>query len=159
MSWIDAHAYVEWLSRKTGKPYRLLSEAEWEYVARAGTTTAFHTGATISKAQARYGEGGLFSSGGTVPVGTFAPNAFGVYDVHGNVWEWVEDCWHYSYAGAPADGRAWESGSCNGRMLRGGSWGDGIPGDLRSANRSWDSPGFGTSSSGSACLGRSPRDS
>ena len=117
VSWEDARAYAAWLSRQTGQAYRLLSEAEWEYVARAGTTTAFHFGGTISASQANY-DGNYTYGGGrkgqyrerTVAVGRFAPNAFGLYDVHGNVWEWVADCWNESYAGAPRDGQAWTRG-------------------------------------------------
>ena len=117
VSWEDARAYVRWLSRETGKSYRLPSEAEWEYAARAGTATPFHTGATISTDQANYADRR------TTLVGAFAPNAFGLYDVHGNVWEWVEDCWHDSYRGAPSDGTAWTAGGdCSRRVLRGGSW-------------------------------------
>ena len=127
VSWKDAQAYVKWLSKKTGKAYRLLSEAEWEYVARAGTTTPFSTGVTISTEQANY------HSSRTVPVGSFKPNAFGLHDLHGNVWEWVADCWNGSYAGAPTDGRAWESGECRLRVVRGGSWNE--PNALRSADR------------------------
>ena len=88
VSWHDAKEYVKWLSRKTGEAYRLLSESEWEYVARAGTTTAYHFGSSISPGQANY----LSNIGKTVAVGSYQPNAFGLHDVHGNVWEWVEDC-------------------------------------------------------------------
>ena len=131
VNWEDAQAYVSWLSGATGAAYRLPSESEWEYAARAGTTTPFHTGATISTDQANY-----HGNGETTPVGTFAPNAFGLYDVLGNVSEWVEDCWHDSYRGAPNDGPAWAvGGDCGRRVLRGGSWGD-MPMDLRSAERS-----------------------
>ena len=141
VNWENARAYAAWLSRETGAGYRLLSEAEWEYVARAGTTTAFHFGGTISASQANY-DGDYTYGGGrkgqyrerTVAVGRFAPNAFGLYDVHGNVWEWVADCWNESYAGAPRDGQAWTRGDCSRRVLRGGSWLS-IPRDLRSANR------------------------
>ena len=141
VSWDDAQAYVRWLSRQTGQSYRLLSEAEWEYVARAGTTTPFHFGRTISPAQANY-DGNYTYGGGrqgqyrerTVPVGSFRPNAFGLYDVHGNVWEWVQDCWNGSYAGAPSDGRVWETGDCRRRVLRGGS-SDNNARNLRSAYR------------------------
>ena len=141
VSWEDARAYVGWLSQETDQSYRLLSEAEWEYVARAGTTTPFHFGQTIHPSQANYDEsdGAYYDESDgerTVPVGSFQPNAFGLYDVHGNVWEWVQDCWNESYAGAPSDGRAWEAGDCSGRVLRGGSWYY-IPRSLRSANRSW----------------------
>ncbi len=128
VSWEDAKSYARWLSRKTGKAYRLLSEAEWEYAARAGTTGPYHTGGTIATDQANY------DIGQTVPVGSFGGSDFGLHDMHGNVWEWVEDCWNGSYAGAPSDGSAWESGNCGRRILRGGSWG-GDPGYLRSANR------------------------
>ena len=128
VSWKDAQSYAEWLSRKTGEGYRLLSESEWEYAARAGTTGPFHTGGTISTDQANYG------GSKTVPVGRYGSNDFGLHDMHGNVWEWVEDCWNGSYAGAPADGSAWKSGACVRRVLRGGSWFGG-PGNLRSAYR------------------------
>ncbi len=142
VSWEDAKGYVEWLSGRTGKGYRLLSEAEWEYVARAGTAGPFHMGSTIGTDQANYDGNytyGLGSKGRyrkrTIPVGSFLANGFGLHDVHGNVYEWVEDCWHGSYEGAPTDGSAWVSGGdCSQRVLRGGSWGD-IPRFLRSANR------------------------
>ena len=144
VSWRDAKAYVGWLSRKTGERYRLLSEAEWEYAARAGTTGPFHFGLTISTDQANYNGNHTYGSGRkgvyrkkTVPVGSFPANGFGLHNVHGNVWEWVEDCRHGSYAGAPADASAWASGGdCDKRVLRGGSW-DYRPGVLRSANRFW----------------------
>jgi len=131
VSWEDAQSYVRWLSSKTGEHYRLLSESEWEYAARAGTTTPFHTGRTISTKQANYGS----SPGQPTSVGTYPPNAFGLYDMHGNVWEWVQDCWNGSYRGAPNDGSAWESGDCVRRVLRGGSWCNFEPRSLRSANR------------------------
>ena len=146
VSWKNAKGYVEWLRRKTGKRYRLLSEAEWEYVARAGTTTPFHTGRTISTEQANYDGNHTYGSGRegayrerTTPVGSFEPNGFGVYDVHGNVWELVEDCWNISYRRAPTDGSAWLREDCDRRVLRGGSW-DKRPEELRSANRIWDRP-------------------
>jgi formylglycine-generating enzyme required for sulfatase activity len=141
VSWNDAQAYAAWLSRKTGKTYRLLSEAEREYVTRAGTTTPFWWGATITTSQANYNGTDAFAGGAkgeyrhqTLPVDSFAPNPFGLFQVHGNVWEWVEDCWHAGYAGAPADGSAWTSPECNLRVVRGGSWFY-APGGLRSANR------------------------
>lgn len=135
VSWKDAQAYVRWLSRKAGKQYRLLSEAEWEYAARAGTTTPFHFGRTISTSQANYaGSANGVYRRKTVPVGSFPANAFGLHDVHGNVWEWVADCWNKSYRGAPTDGSAWTSGNCAIRVLRGGSWSS-FPRNLRSANR------------------------
>ena len=144
VSWEDAKAYVAWLSRKTGEDYRLLSEAEWEYAARAGTTGPFHFGSTISTDRANYHGGFNFTYGSgregvyrkkTIPVGSFPANGFGLHDVHGNVYEWVEDCWHDSYAGAPRDGRAWVTGGdCVRRVLRGGDWDD-LPWSLRSAHR------------------------
>ena len=131
VSWDDAKEYVGWLSRKTGEGYRLLSESEWEYVARAGTRTAYHFGSSISPGDANY-DGNV---GKTTPVGSYPANDFGLHDVHGNVWEWVEDCWHGSYGGAPSDGSAWVTGGeCGRRVLRGGSWGD-EPRYLRSAPR------------------------
>ena len=149
VSWRDAKQYVRWLSRKTGKRYRLLSEAEWEYAARAGTTGPFHFGSTISTDRANYDGTGTYGSGRkgiyrrkTVPVGRFPANAFGLHDMHGNVWEWVEDCSHKSYRGAPADGRPWTAGgNCSRRVLRGGSWGD-VPRNLRAALRFRNSAGF-----------------
>ncbi len=142
VSWEDTQEYVGWLSRETGKDYRLLTEAEWEYAARAGTTTPFHTGRTISTDQANYDGRGIYGSGSrgelrrqTVEVGSFAGNAFGLQDVHGNVREWVEDCWHANYEGAPVDGSAWtEGGNCSRRVFRGGSWSY-EPGSLRAAFR------------------------
>ena len=143
VNWHDAGEYVDWLSDKTGKRYRLLSEAEWEYAARAGTRGPFHFGRTISTDQANYR--GFYTYGGgspgvyrarTVSVGRFPGNAFGLHDVHGNVWEWVEDCWHGNYQGAPSDGSAWTSGGdCEVRVIRGGSQGS-RPKDIRSAIRS-----------------------
>ncbi len=135
VSWQDAKAYVEWLSRKPGPCYRLLTEAEWEYCCRAGTTTAYSFGNGITTQQAHY------NSLRTASVGSYPPNAFGLHDMHGNVWEWTEDCWHYDYNGAPSDGSAWTSGECGQRVLRGGSW-LGHPWSLRSAGRSgYDSGG------------------
>ena len=145
VSWNDARAYVRWLSGETGESYRLLSESEWEYAARAGTATRYWWGDS-SSSQCRYANGADASSGldwgvdcddgyyRTSPVGSFAANAFGLHDVHGNVWEWVQDCWNDSYAGAPGDGSAWESGECSLRVLRGGSWYDN-PRVLRAALR------------------------
>jgi formylglycine-generating enzyme required for sulfatase activity len=142
VSWDDiTKEYLPWLSGKTGKTYRLLTEAEWEYAARAGTITPFSTGRTITTAQANfhsdytYGGGakGIYR-GKTVEVGSFQPNAFGLYDLHGNVWEWVQDCWNDSYRGAPTDGSVWRTGDCSRRVLRGGSWGL-FPWYLRSALR------------------------
>ena len=120
VSWDDAKAYVAWLSNKTGKTYRLLSEAEREYVTRAGTTTPFWWGSSISTSQANYDGTNTYGSGvkgefrhETLPVDSFQPNPWGLYQVHGNVWEWVEDCYHESYAGAPSDGSAWTFEDCS----------------------------------------------
>ncbi|MGH8567938.1 MAG: formylglycine-generating enzyme family protein, partial [Gammaproteobacteria bacterium] len=136
----DAQSYAAWLSEKTGRRYRLPTEAEWEYAARAGTTTTYWWGNEVGSNHANCrGCGSEWDSKETAPVGSFAPNAFGVYDTAGNVWEWVQDCWHESYEGAPADGSAWletGGGDCNRRGVRGGSWLDG-PLNLRSANRNW----------------------
>ena len=142
VSWEDAQQYVRWLSRETGEEYRLPSESEWEYAARGGTTEPFHFGSTISAQQANYDANFVYGTGRkgryrkrTVPVGTFPSNAFGLHDVHGNVFEWVEDCWHADYQRAPSDGSAWTRGDdCGRRVWRGGSWND-VPGNLRSANR------------------------
>ena len=135
VSWEDAQRYVKWLSWKTGKGYRLLSESEWEYVARAGTRTRYWWGDEIDRNRANCNEcGSRWDNKGTAPVGSFSANAFGLYDVHGNVHEWVEDCWNDSYDGAPTDGSAWESEDCSLRVVRGGSWGN-VPGFLRSALR------------------------
>ena len=107
----------------TGKPYRLLTEAEYEYAARAGTQTAYPWGDDIGKNNANCnGCGSQWDNKQTAPVGSFAPNAFGLYDMVGNVWEWVEDCWHNNYDGAPADGSAWITGDCSTPVVRGGSW-------------------------------------
>ena len=135
VSWEDAQSYVRWLSGRTGKRYRLLSESEWEYVARAGTETAYSWGDSIGVNRANCGDfGSQWDSKKTAPVGSFAANGWGVYDMHGNAWEWVEDCWNGSYEGAPADGSAWKSGDCDRRVLRSGSWYF-RPSNLRSANR------------------------
>ena len=126
VSWDDAKAYVDWLRQKTGKSYRLLTEAEWEYAARAGTTTPYATGATITTAQADFdasasgGKQGAYA-GKTVDVGSFPPNPYGLFDMAGNVWEWVEDCWNPTQAGAPADGSV-RAGDCARRVLKGGAW-------------------------------------
>jgi formylglycine-generating enzyme required for sulfatase activity len=138
VSWDDAQGYVAWLSRMTGKSYRLLSEAEWEYVTRAGSTTAFFWGEEFGKNKANCnGCGGQWDNLQTSPAGSFKPNAFDLHDTVGNVWQWVQDCYHDNYSGAPADGSAWTSGGCSLRVVRGGSWGSN-PQDLRSANRGRD---------------------
>jgi formylglycine-generating enzyme required for sulfatase activity len=125
----DAKAYVAWLLKKTGKGYRLLSEAEHEYVTRAGTATPFWWGRSISTDQANYNGTTTYGGGPkgpfrkkTEPVDSFAPNPWGLYQVHGNVYTWTEDCWNDSYRGAPANGAAWLSGDCSKRILRGGAY-------------------------------------
>ena len=134
VDWRDAKAYVTWLSRMTGKAYRLLSEAEWEYAARAGTKTRWFCGSDSSclDAVAWYAAN---SRRKTYPVGSKRANPFGLHDVQGSLWEWVEDCWHPNYHGAPSDGSAWTSrGDCSKRVLRGGSWAS-TAWTLRIANR------------------------
>ncbi len=142
VSWDDAQEYVQWLSRKTGKKYRLLSEAEWEYAARAGTTSPFHFGDTISSDQANYrgmfvygsGRAGVYR-GKTVPVGSFPGNNFGLHDIHGNAAEWVKKCLH-RYGEGPSDGSVWiTKNKCQFIYgMRGGNFLNG-PIHLRSANR------------------------
>jgi formylglycine-generating enzyme required for sulfatase activity len=141
INWRNAKAYVGWLSHKTGKPYRLPSEAEWEYAARAGVATS-HVWGDDPVAACRHANGADASAKAmlsvspaapcddgyvfTAPVGSYLPNLFGLHDLTGNVQEWVEDCWHSNYVGAPVDGSAWVGGGdCSYRVLRGGSWGDG----------------------------------
>jgi formylglycine-generating enzyme required for sulfatase activity len=142
VNWNDAKAYVAWLSTTTRKAYRLLSEAEREYVARAGTTTPFWWGTTISTDRANY-DGNVTYGGGlkgewrkaTVSVDSFAANPWGLYNVHGNVWEWTEDCWNQENSGNPGDGAARSRGDCSLRVLRGASWNN-YPHTLRAARRS-----------------------
>ena len=152
VSWDDAKSYVGWLSRKTGKAYRLASESEWEYAARAGTTTARYWGdhaeaacgygnVADRTAKERYGNWNIHNCRDgrmhTAPVGTYRANGFGVHDMLGNVWEWVEDCWNESYTGAPGNGEAWTTGDCRRRVQRGGAW-TVEPGRVRAASRSKD---------------------
>jgi formylglycine-generating enzyme required for sulfatase activity len=142
VTWNDAKAYVAWLAKKTGKPYRLLTEAEYEYATRAGTTTAYPWGNAVGTNHANCdGCGSQWDNKQSAPVGSFAANDFGLYDMVGNVWEWTEDCYHEGYNGAPADGSARTSGECGRRVLRGGSWFNG-PEDLRSADHFGDSTTF-----------------
>ena len=138
VDWNQVQTYVMWLSEKTGKAYRLLSEAEWEYVARAGSgTRKYNWGNEVGRNLANcVGCGSRWDREQTAPVGSFGANAFGLHDVHGNVSEWVQDCWNDSYVGAPADGSAWEQGDCDIRVMRGGSWFDSRK-YLRSAYRGW----------------------
>jgi formylglycine-generating enzyme required for sulfatase activity len=137
VSWEEAKGYVRWLTRMTGKDYRLLTESEWEYAARAGNQSryAFGDDETQLEDYAWYIEN---SESKTQPVGTKKPNAFDLYDMHGNVWQLVEDCFHYNYREAPSDGSAW-SGQCGNRVLRGGSWIADRQG-IRSAVRLWTNP-------------------
>ena len=135
ISWRDATEFVAWLAEATGQPYRLPSEAEWEYAARAGTATARPWGEAIGTGLANCrGCGGDWDGRQTAPVGHFPPNAFGLYDMLGNVWEDTADCWHAGYDGAPADGSAWREGDCRRRVMRGGAWSV-LPAYVRSANR------------------------
>ena len=155
VSYEQAVGYVEWLSETTGKKYRLLSEAEWEYAARAGSDKARFWGSSPdracqfanvydlkSKAKRKYDWENFGCDDGyayTAPVGAFKPNAFGLYDMLGNVWEWVEDCWWYNYLDAPVDGRTRSTGDCSRRVYRGGSWYDN-PRVVRSASRFRNEP-------------------
>ncbi|MFQ5953752.1 MAG: formylglycine-generating enzyme family protein, partial [Kiloniellales bacterium] len=152
VNWHDAKAYVRWLSRKTGHEYRLLSESEWEYATRAGTTTARHWGADPDGAcsyanvndRTSKSENDFYwphhdcrdGYAKSAPVGSFRANGFGLHDMLGNVWEWVEDCYEESYDLTPRDGSAWTGGKCEGRVLRGGSWCY-VPENVRSAYRNW----------------------
>jgi formylglycine-generating enzyme required for sulfatase activity len=163
VTWRDAQDYTAWLSRKTGKRYRLPTEAEWEFAARARSTTRFPWGNDASRNQANFGkekccgpaEGGADRWQATAPVGSFAPNAFGLYDMHGNVLEWVQDCFAPDYRSTPRDGSAYRTDvvletagdlaslngkrSCDFRVLRGGDWGS-PPEQLRSSFRNWGPP-------------------
>jgi formylglycine-generating enzyme required for sulfatase activity len=165
VSWLEAIEFCSRLSQRTGRPYTLPSEAQWEYACRAGTTTAFHFGETITPELANYDGNYKYADGPkgevrkqTTPVGMFPANAWGLQDMHGNVWEWCFDHWHDSYEGAPADGSAWENlaepnnkattkKGNNGdsepqpRLLRGGSW-SARPAYCRSAYRYFFPPGF-----------------
>jgi formylglycine-generating enzyme len=151
VSWDDAQDYVSWLSAKTGHVYRLPTEAEWEYAARAGTTTArygsdspaqlcrYSNVGDLDYAEQHPGDSGVNRTcrdgyAFTSPVGSFPPNQFGLYDMLGNVMDWNEDCWNANYSGAPTDGTAWQSGDCGRRVVRGGSW-DADLSVVRSANR------------------------
>jgi len=158
VSFVDVGAYLKWLSDRTGKVYRLPSDAEWEYAARAGSQSSRPWGEAPDQA-CRFAnvadrskepkdlffltdkhdcdDGHFYPA----PVGSYLPNGFGLQDMIGNVWEWVEDCWNESYGGAPADGSAWKTGECGRRVVRGGSWGS-VPDSARSAKRIWDGTGY-----------------
>jgi len=143
--WEDVQQYVRWLSSRTGRGYRLLTEAEGEYAARSGTTTAYSFGASISPSQANYADSRLNR---TQAVGSYGANGWGLHDMHGNVWEWVEDCFVNSYSGAPTDAtRAVTTGGCPSRVLRGGSWGN-SPQLLRAVFRDRSAPGIRNSGIG-----------
>ena len=135
VSWDDAQAYIKWLSATTRKPYRLLSEAEWEYCCRAGTETPYSFGGKESDLD-RYAWYSANSGGKTHPVGEKLPNEWGLHDMHGNVWEWCEDWYHGDYRNAPGDGSAWTIPGGTYRVLRGGSW-NFNPQSLRSARRNY----------------------
>tara|TARA_R110002073_G_scaffold9242_8_gene47853 strand:- start:657 stop:1496 length:840 start_codon:yes stop_codon:yes gene_type:complete len=154
ISWNEAHVYCVWLSEQTGRHYYLPSESMWEYACRAGTQTPFHTGDRISPEQANFNGNFFYNDsvqgvyrGKTVPVGTFSANAFGLYEMHGNVWEWCQDTWHGNYQDAPSDGSSWEGSGCDFRLLRGGSWYIN-PDYARSSVRDRDFPDYRSSSVG-----------
>ena len=152
VNWYDATAYVSWLSQTTGFEYRLPSAAEWEYAARAGTNTPWYWGDSTDE-QCAYANGADETTdlpwraqcndghAQTALVGVLQPNAFGLHDVLGNAWEWVQDCFNWSYEGAPADGSAWEEGDCTARAMRGASWAS-TPTYLRAAHRAGQHAGF-----------------
>jgi formylglycine-generating enzyme required for sulfatase activity len=134
VSWLDAKDFIAWLSAKTGKTYRLPSEAEWEYAARGGTTSAYWWGRDVGSGEANCRECNPGNAQVTVPVGSFKANPFGLFDTAGNAAEWVEDCWNDSYRGGPSDGTAWSVGQCNLRVLRGGAF-DSLAKSVGSASR------------------------
>jgi formylglycine-generating enzyme required for sulfatase activity len=137
LRWDEAQQYAAWFSKVTGRPYRLLTEAEWEYAARAGSATAYFWGDQIGQGNANCNQcGSQWDGWQTSPVGSFKPNTFGLYDMAGNVWQFVQDCYHDDYNGAPTDGSVWIIGDCHRPVVRGGSWGN-APQNLRSASRDW----------------------
>ena len=147
VSWNDVQNYLNWLSEQTDKHYRLPTEAEWEYAARAGTSTVYHFGDCINADQANFHNKEKYLDcpisnvyrGKVMEIGQFPANAWGLHDIHGNVWEWTQDCWHPNYINAPTDGSAWlnhgENVNCNLRVIRGGSW-SGRAIDIRASARS-----------------------
>ncbi|MEH6471289.1 MAG: SUMF1/EgtB/PvdO family nonheme iron enzyme, partial [Halopseudomonas sp.] len=135
ISWNDANSYAHWIQQQTGQPYRLPSEAEWEYAARAGSQTLYWWGSEVGTDNAACDDcGSAFDGKKTAPTGSFSPNLFGLHDMNGNVYEWVSDCYNENYDQAPKDGSSWDVGLCNYRVMRGGSWYD-IPRLIRSASR------------------------
>ena len=148
VSWDDVQQFIAWLNKATGHRYRLPSEAEWEYAARAGTDTRFSTGDCLPATHANY-DGTVPGDGcpkgeylkRTLPVGSLAANAFGLHDMHGNVREWAQDCWNKSHSGAPLDGAARNDGDCSQRVQRGGSL-DSYARTARSADRNYDAVGY-----------------
>jgi formylglycine-generating enzyme required for sulfatase activity len=123
VSWDEAQLYLKWLSTISRRPYRLPTEAEWEFAARGGTATRYWWGDQMKGGNSSCeGCGQPWKADGPPPVGSFAANQYGLHDMNGSVWEWVQDCWHSSYKGAPLDGSAWADGSCQSRVIRGGSW-------------------------------------
>ncbi len=143
VSWDDADRYVKWLSQQTGRKYRLPSEAEWEYAASSGLSTPYWWGSTMAKDRAHcFGWGSVVDPSSPIAVGTFQANPFGLYDTAGNVWEWVHDCYHESYQGAPTDGSAWKTEGCKERVIRGGSFRS-PPTSIRSQEREKFSPSQG----------------
>ena len=148
ISWQDAQTYIKWLNNKTGLNYRLLSEAEWEYIARAGASDPFSTGHMITTQQANFNgkesyQGSPLGSyrRKTVDVGSFSPNPYGLHDLHGNVWEWTQDCWNDTHRGNTNDGRARNNGDCGYRVMKGGSWVN-KPDDIRIAQRQRYTPDY-----------------
>ena len=126
LHWDDARTYAKWLSGATGKTYRLPTEAEWEYAIRGGTTTRYWWGNQMVGGNSNCkGCGEPWREGGPANAGSFRANPYGLHDMNGSVWEWVSDCWHNSYKGAPADGRSWDEPDCRVRVIRGGSWREG----------------------------------
>jgi formylglycine-generating enzyme required for sulfatase activity len=153
LDWHDAETYIAWLNKRAhderpalaghAGPYRLPSEAEWEYAARGGTTTARWWGDELGRGHANCnGCGSEWDYNTLADVDAFASNPFGLYGMLGNAWQWTQDCWHPSYVGAPADGRAWTSGACDKHVIRGGAWNN-LPVFVRSAARSGANPNGG----------------
>jgi formylglycine-generating enzyme required for sulfatase activity len=139
VSWDDAQQYLKWLTKLSGKPYRLPTEAEWEYAARGGTTTRYWWGDEMRKGKVNCKDcGPPWNADAPADVGSFAPNPFGFYGMGGGVWEWVSDCWHSSYKNAPSDGRSWEEPYCQSHVIRGGSWLDGAGYMLSSTRFKYD---------------------